>query len=186
MAHVILAILLIAPMSLYDLVKAFEAGVAHFYSASSGSIKRALDGLLASGFIEVASEEPDARRRKVYRATEAGRHEFHRWMTGKLVGSNIETAALSRLHFLGLLEPAERGPALDGILERIEQELASLETVERELNTMQPPPELQEVFVHQRGTLDYGLASARFARDWFRDYRERLDAPLSGGAAHDD
>ena len=58
MAHVILGLLLIAPQSLYGLVKAFEAGVSLFYSASSGSIKRALDGLLAQGLIEVASVEP--------------------------------------------------------------------------------------------------------------------------------
>lgn len=32
-------------MSLYDLIKAFEAGVSLFYGGSAGSIKRALDGL---------------------------------------------------------------------------------------------------------------------------------------------
>src|SRR5690606_21348042 len=106
MAHVILGLLLIAPQSLYDLVKSFEAGVSLFYSASSGSIKRALDGLLAQGLIEVASVEPSARGKKVYRVTDSGREEFRSWMTGELAGPDLETAALPRLFFLGLLAPA--------------------------------------------------------------------------------
>ncbi|GAA2088455.1 hypothetical protein [Actinomadura alba] len=52
---------LIAPQTFYDLIKGFEAGVALFYSASPGSIKRALDTLLARGFIEVASIEAGGR-----------------------------------------------------------------------------------------------------------------------------
>ncbi|MEE2047557.1 PadR family transcriptional regulator, partial [Nocardiopsis tropica] len=100
MAHVILGLLLIAPQSFYDLIKGFEAGVALFYSASSGSIRRALDSLLARGAIEVASVEPGGRGRKVYRVTGAGREEFRAWMTGDPTGSDLETAALSRLFFL--------------------------------------------------------------------------------------
>ena len=60
MANVILGLLLLAPMSLYDLIKAFEQGISLFYSASSGSIKRALDGLLKKGYIVVADVQPGA------------------------------------------------------------------------------------------------------------------------------
>ncbi|WP_436758321.1 PadR family transcriptional regulator [Streptosporangium sp. V21-05] len=177
MAHVILGLLLIAPQTFYDLIKGFEAGVALFYSASSGSIKRALDTLLARGFIEVASVEAGGRGRKVYRLTEAGRQEFHEWMTGDLAGLDLETAALSRLYFLGLLEPAERLPVLRRITARIETDLATLSSLDKHLDTLNIPEEHRDLATHQRATLAYGIASHRFTLDWFRDHIDRHETP---------
>lgn len=92
MSHAILGLLMIYPMSLCDLVRGFESGISLFYSASTGSIKRALDRLLAEGHIEVEGAEPGPRGRKVYRVTESGREEFRTWMFGPLEGSSLETA----------------------------------------------------------------------------------------------
>lgn len=168
MAHVILGLLLLAPQSLYDLVKSFEAGVSLFYSASTGSIKRALDRLLAEGRIEVASTDTGARGRKVYRVTDAGRAAFRTWMTGELTGPDPETAALSRLYFLGLLDPAERPGVLRRTAERIEADLDRLTTLAGTLDTVEVPPGLEDVARYQRATLDYGVAAHRQALDWFR------------------
>ncbi|GAB2789892.1 hypothetical protein [Amycolatopsis magusensis] len=38
---------------------------------------------------------------------------------------------------------------------------------------MDIPEGLGDVAAHQRATLDYGIASLRFALDWFRDYADR-------------
>ncbi|MFD0856751.1 helix-turn-helix transcriptional regulator [Actinomadura adrarensis] len=173
MAHVILGLLLITPQSFYDLIKAFEAGVALFYSASSGSIKRALDNLLAQGLIEVASVEAGRRGRKVYRVTDAGREEFRAWMTGELAGPNLETAALSRLYFLGLLEPGERAPVLGRITARIESDMATLTVLDERLDAVDVPDEYCDIATHQRAALDYGIASHRFMLDWFHRHTDR-------------
>ena len=176
MAHVILGLLLITPQSLYDLIKNFEAGVTLLYSASSGSIKRALDGLLDKGLIEVASIEPRGRGRKTFRVTEAGRQEFHDWMTGELGGPDLEVAALPRLFFLGLLEPAERAPVLRRIQERAEADLAELTALESRLDTIEVPEEFGEVLDYQRATLDYGIAAGRHALAWFTELAARGEA----------
>ncbi len=176
MAHVILGLLLIAPQSLYDLIKSFRAGVALFYSASSGSIKRALDSLLDNGLIEVASTEPSGRGRKVYRATEAGRREFHTWMTGELSGPELEMAALPRLFFLGLVDAEDRAPVLHRIQERAAADLAELTALATRLDAMDVPAELREVLSFQRATLDYGIASGRHALTWFADLAGRVQA----------
>ncbi|QOC91764.1 PadR family transcriptional regulator [Micromonospora craniellae] len=173
MAHVILGLLLLAPQSLYSLIKSFEAGVALFYSASSGSIKRALDTLLGKGLIEVASTEPGGRGKKVYRVTEAGRQEFHRWMTGELSGADLETATLSRLFFLGLLDPADRAPVLRRIQERAAADLAELTALKERLDTIEVPAEFRDVAAYQRATLDYGIASGLHALTWFGDLADR-------------
>lgn len=177
MAHVILGLLLITRQSLYDLIKAFEAGVSLFYSASSGSIKRALDGLLARGAIEVVSVDAGARGRKVYRATESGREEFRAWMTGELTGPDAEVSALSRLYFLGLLAPEERAPVLRRIMARIESDLAGLTSLNERLSRQDIPEEYRDVAVHQFATLDYGIAQHRFALDWFREHLARHAEP---------
>ncbi|MEE6258090.1 PadR family transcriptional regulator [Plantactinospora sonchi] len=177
MAHVILGLLLIAPQSFYDLIKGFEAGVALFYSASSGSIKRALNTLLARGFIEVASVEAGGRGRTVYRVTDAGRQEFHAWMTAELTGPDLETAALSRLYFLGLLEPVDRVPVLRRITARIEADLARLSALDKHLKTLDIPKKHRDLATHQHATLDYGIAAHRFTLDWFRDHIDRHAPP---------
>lgn len=172
-AHVILGLLLIAPLSYYRLVKAFETGVSLFYSASSGSIRRALDTLLRQDLVEVASVDPGARGTKVYRVTEAGREEFRSWMaTGELAG-NLETAALSRLFFLGLLAPSERAPVLRRITTRLESDLAGLEALHGLLQSKEFPEEQRDLATHQLATLDYGIASHRFSLEWFRDHLAR-------------
>lgn len=166
MAHVILGLLLIAPQSLYDLVKNFEASVSLFYSASSGSIKRALDGLLRQGLIEVAGADAGARGRKAYRVTKAGRAEFAAWMTAEPSRGDIEVAVLPRIHFLGLL-PAERRPeVLRLAVARIEQDLARLASLEAELGEVAEAP--HEVARYQLSTLDYGIGAHRHALAWAR------------------
>lgn len=181
MAHVILGLLLIAPQSLYDLVKAFEAAVSLFYSASSGSIKRALDNLRTRGLIEVSDAEAGSRGRKVYRVTESGRQEFHAWMTGEPTGADIEVSALSRLYFLGLLEPDERALVLRRITARIEKSLTELTDLDERIEETHIPEEHRDVAVHQLATLDYGLAAHRFMLDWFRQHLDRTE----GQATHE-
>ncbi len=177
MAHVILGLLLIAPQTFYALIKGFESGVALFYSASSGSIKRALDSLLARGLIEVASAESGGRGRKVYRPTDAGREEFRTWMAAEPAGPDLETAALSRLYFLGLLEPAERPAVLHRVTARIEADLAVLTSLDEHLDTLDVPEGHRDLAAHQRAALDYGIAAHRFMLDWFRDHADRTAPP---------
>ncbi|SEE15186.1 helix-turn-helix transcriptional regulator [Ruania alba] len=176
MAHVILGLLLIGPQSLYGLVKAFEAGPSLFYSASSGSIKRALDGLLADGLIEVVSTEEGARGKKVYGVTDAGGAAFRRWMTSEIVGPDLETAVLPRQFFLGLVAPAERVAVLRLIVDRIDSDVAGLEALEQRLETVEVPDGYQDIAEYQRATLSFGIASGQFTANWFREQLDEVTA----------
>lgn len=164
--HVILGLLHVAHMSLYDLIKAFEAGVSLFYGASAGSIKRAIDKLLAEGSVEVAHEEPGARGRRAYAITPLGKQRFETWMRGEIQG-DFDTAALARLYFLGFMAPDEREPILARIRERAMIDLARLGSVEREIAAADVPENLRDVARYQRATLEYGLSAMRHTHDWF-------------------
>jgi hypothetical protein len=113
----------------------------------------------------------------VYRVTDAGREEFRAWMTEELSGPDLETAALSRLYFLGLLEPAERVPVLRRITARIETDLAALSALDKHLDTLEVHEKHRDLVTHQRAALDYGIASHRFMLDWFRDHTDRHEPP---------
>lgn len=173
MGNVILGLLLLAPQTLYELKKQFEAGVSLFYSASAGSIRTALLGLLDRGLVTVTEHVENGRNKKTYAITDAGRAEFERWMSEPITGGNVEVAALSRVFFLGLLpDPAARAAILDGIVERTEADLAGLEAYAARLDAAEIPEHWREAFTHQRATLDYGIVQHRTALEWFRRHRD--------------
>jgi DNA-binding PadR family transcriptional regulator len=169
MAHVILGLLMLWPQSLYELTKNFEAGVSLFYSASTGSIKRAIDRLLADDRIAVESSG-GRRGKKVYAVTDAGRAEFRRWMLDDLSGSDAETAMLARAFFLGLLDAAERPIVAAHIRDRIRDELGRLEHLEAQVSRAEVPGGFEDVARFQLATLQYGLATCRTALGWAEEY----------------
>ena len=78
MQYVILGLLLGGPLSLYDVRKRFSAGISLFYSASLGSLQRALQQLVADGSVTVADAVGDARGKKLHSVTERGRERWRR------------------------------------------------------------------------------------------------------------
>lgn len=180
MGHVILGLLLMGDQTLYSLKKQFEAGVSLFYSASTGSLKRALDLHLAAGRVRLTGAEGGPRGRKTYTITDAGEAEFRAWILGPITGPDLETAALTRVFFLGTLVPEERVAVLDRIVARAEVALAELRGVAVMLDAQQIPPEFTDVFTHQRATLDYGIGAHEHAVAWFRAHAART-AEAAGG-----
>ncbi len=90
------------------------------------------------------------------------------------MGGDLETAALSRLFLLGLVEdPAERRAVIDGIIAEIERELAGLEefAVALDAQAATIPDVYRDVFRFQRATLDYGVVAHRASLDWFATTR---------------
>lgn len=175
MQHVILGLLMIhGPLSLYAVQRQFTQGVSLFYSASFGSIQRALRQLLDRGLVTVDEVSADGRGRKPYMVTDAGILEWREWMLQPVTGGDPETTALSKTFFLGLLEDESRREVVDGIRARIAADLATLQAFERALDAAGTPAEPADVFRFQRATLDYGLRSHEHARDWFAALSTRL------------
>ena len=167
MGNVILGLLLLSPMTVYELNKQFEAGISLFYSASLGSIRTAVLSLLAKGLVSVDESVDSGRTKKTYSITEEGRAAFSEWMPAPITVNDVETAALSKLFFLGLIGKSERIAVLDGILARVAADEKQLEATAIQLDSMQLPPEYREIFSYQRQTLNYGLQSHRGGREFF-------------------
>lgn len=166
MANVILGLLLLSPMSLYALGKAFESGISMFYSGSIGSIKRALDGLLAEGSIEVADAEPGPRGKKTYAITPAGRERFDAWLFAEVDDSDAEAGSLARLYFLGFAPRERRVEVLEAIRRRAVVDLAELEGLARVIGEQPVPPEFDELARYGTATLEAGLHAQRAKLEW--------------------
>jgi DNA-binding PadR family transcriptional regulator len=167
MQFVILGLLMIDRMSLYDLHKQFTAGPALFYSASFGSIQRALRHLVATGMVTVADAPGSSRRRKLHTVTDAGRQVWRSWMHEPIGGANAETALLAKVYLLGLLATDdERREVIAGLRAQVVAARDELSGLARHLDSLQVDDAYAPTFRYQRATLDYGLRSHDLALRW--------------------
>lgn len=175
MGNVVLGLLvMLGPQTVYDLNKQFEAGISLFYRASLGGLSNAMGGLLAKGFVSFDETVENGRSKKIYAVTPTGSAAFFAWLAEPITGGNLETVALSKLYFLGLVsETADRRAILADIVARIEQDEAELDGLASQLDGLDIPPEYAAIFRYQRQTLDYGLGSHRFGREWFQALLDR-------------
>ncbi|MDO6589374.1 MULTISPECIES: PadR family transcriptional regulator [Rhodobacterales] len=78
--HAILGFLSTTPLSGYDLRKAMDASVQHFWPADQAQIYRTLTRLVAEGLVDVQEVDGDTRQRKLHFATAAGLAELDDWL----------------------------------------------------------------------------------------------------------
>jgi DNA-binding PadR family transcriptional regulator len=169
MQHVILGLLLLGPQSLYDLHKQFGQGVSLFYSASFGSIQRALQQLVAQGHVTVSDAPDDRRGRKLHTITDAGRAAWREWMLSPLTGSDVETTMLAKVFLTGFLPPSDRPEVIARLRTRADAELEGLEGAAAAIDAQTVPAEYADAFAYQRATLDYGIRAHRLAQDWLAE-----------------
>lgn len=98
--HLILGILKYEPMSGYDLNKAFQSSVTHFWETDQSLIYRALYKMHEAGWVEldVVTQE-NLPAKKLYRLTEAGQQELTDWLRTPQPPPSFHEAWLGQLFF---------------------------------------------------------------------------------------
>ena len=171
MEFCVLGLLMIRPMSIYELNKAFTTTISLFYSASLGSLRTATGKLLARGLVERSPERVGGRLKKIFTITAAGREAFSAEFSTPIASARLEQTALARLHFLGLLSGATaRRAALEVITAAIGESLATLEALDRDVShrTADLSTKERTIAAYQLKTLEYGIKTSRFALEWFQ------------------
>ncbi len=114
--HAILGFLNYAPMTGYDLKKAFDTSVRHFWPADQAQIYRTLKELMRQGWVtvEVVPQE-DRPNRKVYHITEAGREELRRWLRTPTAPEDPRVPLLVKVFFAGGLADEEAAALLEAM-----------------------------------------------------------------------
>lgn len=179
MEFVVLGMLVaVGPQSVYSANKFFEAGISLFYAASLGSIRQAFQRLLRDGRITVSEDTSSGRTKKLYAATPKGRRAFEAWLVAPIDGRDLRVEALSRLYFLGSTPaPATRKRVLDNIAERAAADEARLialaEMIDGIVDRGEVPEQYRELARYQRFTVEYGVQSTAFGREFFSKLAER-------------
>src|SRR5512137_3036830 len=106
--HAILGFLSFQQFTGYDLKKAFDNSVQHFWSADQSQIYRTLEQIVEAGWAEVKLVEQRERpNRKVYHITRPGRAELRRWLATPLTHREEHEPFLIQLFFANSLSDAE-------------------------------------------------------------------------------
>ena len=95
------------PMSGYDLKRAVDRTIRHFWAASYGQIYPELRRLEAEGWIEGADAANGGRSRRLYRITDAGGVALEDWLHGHETRIELRDESLLRLFFADALPPEE-------------------------------------------------------------------------------
>ena len=111
MEYLILGLLILSPMTGYELRQFIRQNLALICSDSAGSVQTALAKLGREGFV-TSSESAGGRRKKTYSITESGRTAFSEWVAQPMQAERAKNMELSRLFFLGLAKPGERAAAI--------------------------------------------------------------------------
>ncbi|MEH2066999.1 MAG: PadR family transcriptional regulator [Nostoc sp.] len=162
LAHAILAALVEAPCTGYDLAKRFDGSVGFFWSASHQQIYRELSKLEEQGWIScqmiVQGGRPD---KKLYSVTDLGEQQLKEWIAQPCEPAPIKDDLLVKI-FAGYVAPQE---TILAELERHQKaHLEKLSTYENlEQRYFQNPEQLPEPQQFQYLTLLNGIT---YERNW--------------------
>lgn len=167
--HAILGFLSIRPLSGYDLKRAFDSSVRHFWSADQAAIYRALAELERDGFVAhervAQAARPD---RKVHQLTGTGHAELLRWMQETTPMSQRREPLLVKLFFAGPLGPDAVRAIVDAELAQVEEELQAFTAYASglEQRALTAGADERRMLLGPVITLTNGLQLGRAYRDW--------------------
>ncbi|MCB8976323.1 MAG: PadR family transcriptional regulator [Ardenticatenaceae bacterium] len=179
--HAILGFLSFKPLSGYDLKKAFDRSVSHFWPADQSQIYRTLKQLHKEGFItkQVIPREEQLDI-KVYEITEAGREELRHWLATPLPLAETREPALIQLYFGFVLEDDQVRHLLQTAVAQIDQTLEELQAVYGEVTSQEVADGVKRPFFYSMLTLEYGIQANLWQRNWLQSIIERIDAGEMG------
>ncbi len=181
MEYVVLGLLMIQPMTLYEMNRAFKGGISMIYSASYGSLQIAVHHLVKKEMIVFEQIVEKGRNKKVYTITPIGRDAFMHWMKADIPLNKVEITALSKVFFLGLIhEIDERKQIVAEILAKICMLEGELLGMQESLRGMEVPESWREISHYSRKTLEYGLGAHAFAREWAEGILKELESADNG------
>lgn len=173
--HAILGFLSFMPLSGYDLKKAFDNSVQHFWPANQSQIYRTLAQMDEEGFIEKEVIEREERLdMKIYSITEAGRVELHQWLSTALPDPDDREPFLIQVYFGGMLKDAELLALFEKKLQAIEEKLAVYRTVSEMIRTSPKPNFDERTIFLSILTLEAGYKNNQAIAEWLRSAMERI------------
>ncbi len=173
LAHAILGLLSIQPMSGYDLKHlAFDRTVVHFWRADQAQIYRTLDKMAQRGWVcselQIQEERPN---RRVYEVTEAGQAELERWLREEQPLYTHREAFLVQLFFASHIPDHV-------VLQQIEAQIAGHQARLAQYREIHIPPSEDAARKREQGfwqmTLDFGIELEETYLRWLQRCKQTI------------
>lgn len=172
MENLILGLLMLSPMTGYELQQFIKKHLALICSHSAGSVQTALSKLVREGKVTSSKTSQGKRLKKVFSITDMGRTAFSSWVAHPMQAGKIKNMELSRLFFAGLAKPEERLCAIRDYIRQMEDTKSALFAIRDYfygMNKQELPARIDwaQVLRFQGYTIDYGIAAAEFEIGWY-------------------
>ncbi len=160
--YAILGFLNYHPFTGYDLKKAFDSSVRHFWPADQSQIYRTLADLTDHNWAEMKIvEQTDRPDRKVYRITPAGRAALRKWLLEPQPPKDNRNALLMQIFFAGQLSDAEALPIFERVAEQLRASLATYDAISQKDDLAAEYSDSPREFFFWMVTLEAGRVSAK-------------------------
>ena len=163
-----LGMLLLTPMSAYQIKKAMEGSISHFYSAAHSQVYQQANRLVRDGYVK-EKEEPGGRRKRILSLTPKGRKAAIEWLKDPEAEDQLYSELLVKTFFTGYASDPKRMREM--LVRRREHD----EQMLREYEQFLPVLESAEDNPYPAMTLDYGVRSYRTEIEWIDDTLAKLD-----------
>jgi DNA-binding PadR family transcriptional regulator len=149
------------PLSGYELAATAERAIGDFWSVTQSQVYRELAWMAEAGLVEPGERE--ARDRRRYALTEAGRAAFSDWVNRPPGPETIRHSLLLTVRFGRHLAPERLATFLR---QHRDAHAEKLRTYEEQASALAATPSASRDPYHQ-ATLAFGIAYERAVRDWF-------------------
>jgi PadR family transcriptional regulator, regulatory protein AphA len=179
--YAILGFLNYGAFSGYDLKKAFDASISHFWPANQSQIYRTLARLSEQGWVTMDVVEQDERPdRKVYHITEDGKAALQHWLSVPLPFETERSAPLIQIFFSAQRDNAAVLAVLRQHVEAFRVRLAQFESIPRQAEAyIQQINSARDAFFWTL-TLDYGVRVNRAKLAWVEETIRQIQETLPG------
>ena len=168
--HAILGFLCFKPLSGYDLKKAFDSSVRHFWPANQSQIYRTLTQMTKEGLLEKEVIERNERLdKKIYQVSDKGSDEFHHWLATPLPKQDTREPFLIQIFFGGYLGDDELLNLLRHEVEIAKEQLDAYTQIYQAGIDRASQAEDPRAYFLSMLTLDYGLKSNQALLDWLNN-----------------
>ena len=169
--YAFLGMLLLAPMSPYQIKKAMEGSISHFYSAAHSQVYQQAGRLVRDGFVK-EKDAPGGRRKRILSLTPKGRRVVMAWLKSTEADDQLYSELLVKVFFANHVDDPE---GLRTMLERRREESeAMLHDYEKFLPMLEAATENP----YPAMTLSYGIHAYRAEIAWIDETLAKLS---SGG-----
>lgn len=172
--HAILGFLSYSPLSGYDLKRAFDASVQHFWPADQSQIYRTLTQLAAEELAERAAGGEGPRDRHVYTITDAGRAELRRWLATPQPPQDDRNPFLIQIFFAANLGADKALAVIEEHRAQIRSQAAMFAALYEQARAQQSAAPNREAYFFSMLTLEYVLSLAPGYLRWLDSAVDRM------------